>query len=169
MKKISRKFKYDFTIYTSLLLALVLIGYSGYSYLDNQSYSLKEILFPKEETIVVEEPKELVEVNKKDIINKYLLDIIDEIKQDQMVTKEMLNTWSSYEILDIKYEREVSKNYHLYLVNIKINNVNALVPKSKNNQLSTKEYIVISLKFNILKDELTNEYSVKTIDIPKNN
>ncbi len=168
MKKISRKFKYDFTIYTCLLLALVLIGYSGYSYLDNQSYSLKELL-TKEEPPIIEEPQDLVKVNKQDIINKYLLDIIDEIKEDQIVTKGMINTWATYEILNIQYVREISKNYYSYLVNIKINNINAIVPKSKNNQLSTKEYIVISLKFNILKDELTNEYSVKTIDIPKNN
>ena len=78
MKKISKRIKYDFTIYLCLILALALIGYSGYTYLDNQSYSLKEILKPEETIIIQEEPQELKQVNKKEIISQYLLDIIDD-------------------------------------------------------------------------------------------
>ena len=170
MKRISRRFKYDFTIYTCLLLALVLIGYSSYTYLDNHSYSLKEIFYKEEEkTIIIEEPNELKNIDKEELINNYILELLDEKKQDHLLTREVLSTWTSYEIYTIKYKREISKNYYAYLVNFKINNLDAKLPTLKNKELSTNEYIVISLNINILKDEITNEYSVKMIDIAKNN
>ena len=90
MKKISKRIKYDFTIYLCLILALALIGYSGYTYLDNQSYSLKEILNPEETIIIQEEPQELKEVNKKEIISQYLLDIIDELKIDHTLSSKTI-------------------------------------------------------------------------------
>ena len=66
MKRISKKIKYDFTIYICLILALVLIGYSGYSYLDSQSYSLKDLITPEKEIVIEKEPQELKDLNKKD-------------------------------------------------------------------------------------------------------
>lgn len=168
MKRISRKIKYDFTIYTCLLLALALIGYSSYSYLDTNSYSLKDILSKEEEPVIEVELEELKDVDKKDLLNKYLLNIQDEIIQDQLLTGETIRTWKDYEVLNITYDRKISNNYHTYIVDIKTNNLNINLPTLKNKELSTKEYLVISFNINILKDEVTNEYYIKSTDIPKN-
>ena len=149
MKRISKKIKYDFTIYICLILALVLIGYSGYSYLDSQSYSLKDL-------------------KKKDIINQYLLDIIDEKKIDQILTSESIREWKAYDIMSISYNRKIANNYYSYTTHIKISNINANFPNIENKELSRDKYKVISLIFNIVKDPITNEYTVKTTDIPKN-
>lgn len=168
MKKISKKIKYDFTIYICLLLALVLIGYSSYSYLDTNSYSLKEILSKEEQPVAEKEPVELQQVDKKDLLKKYFLNIQDEIIQDQLLTGETIRTWNEYEILNITYDRKISNNYHTYIADIKINNLNVNLPALNNKELSTKEYLVISFNINILKDEVTNEYYIKSTDIPKN-
>ena len=167
MKRISKKVKYDFTIYTCLLLALGLIGFSSYSYLETNSYSLKDILSKEEPPVIEIEPTELKELDKQELLNKYLLNIQDEIIQDQLLTGETIRTWQKYEILNITYDRKISNNYHTYIVDIKINNLNVSLPTLKNKELSTKEYLVISFNINILKDEVTNEYYVKSTDIPK--
>lgn len=168
MKKISKRIKYDFTIYLCLILALALIGYSGYTYLDNQSYSLKEILKPEETIIIQEEPQELKEVNKKEIISQYLLDIIDEIKIDQTLSSKTILEWKAYEIMSIYYNRKIANDYHAYTVNIKVSNININYPNIENKELSTNKYKVLTLTFNIVKSPTTNEYMVKSIDIPKN-
>ena len=168
MRKLKRKIKYDFTIYTCLLLALILIGYSSYSYLDTHSYSIKDIL-PKKETITIEEePKELKKINKKELLNNYIIQLLDKIETDQVLTYDIIHSWNSYEILDIKYKRQITNNYYTYQTNIKINNVKALIPTTKNKELSTSVYIVITLKVNILHDLNNDKYMVKGLDIPKN-
>lgn len=168
MKKLNRKLKYDFIIYSCLLVSLILIGSTGYSYLSNTSYSIKDIIFKKNEEVIVEEPKELKKINKKELLNNYIIDLLDEIKTDNILTYDILHSWNSYEVLDITYEREITKNYHTYKTNIKINNNNALIPTAKNKDLSTNDYIVITLNMNILFDSNSNNYIVKGLDIPKN-
>lgn len=169
MKKLNRKFKYDFIIYSCLLASLILIGSTSYSYLSNSSYSMKDIIFEKNEEDIVEEPKELKKINKKELLNNYLIDLLDEIKTDEVLTYNILHSWKSYEILDIIYEREITNDYHTYQVNIKINNTNALLPTTKNKELSTNDYIVLTLNMNILIDSNSNNHIVKGLDIPKNN
>lgn len=168
MKKLNRKFKYDFIIYSCLLVSLILIGTTAYAYLSNTSYSIKDIIFERNEKVIIEEPKELTKINKKELLNNYILDLLDEIKIDKVLTFDILHSWNSYEILDILYEREITKNYHSYQVNIKINNNNALLPTVKNKDLSTDDYTVITLNMNILIDSNNNNYVVKGLDIPKN-
>lgn len=168
MGKISKKKKYDLIIYSCLFMALVLISISGISSLDTTSYSLKELLFPEEEIVEIEEPLELKQIDKKELVDNYILDLLDEIKKDQILTSEILRSWQSYEILNVLYDREITKNYHSYIIEIKINNKDALLPVDPNKKISTNEYNVISLKINVLKDEITKEYSIKSIDIPKN-
>ena len=169
MKKISKKIKYDFTIYLCLILALVLIGYSSYSYLGNLSYSFKDIFTKKEVlTIIEEEPQELTKINKTEIINKYLLDILDEIKEDKNITSKMILSWKTYEVMNTYYNRKISTNYYSYTTNIKISNINCKYQNLENKELSTNKYTVITLNFNILKDTKTNEYYVKSTDIAKN-
>ena len=170
MKKISRRVKYDFIIYTCLLLAIILIGYSANYYIGEESYSLKELLFKEEkEVIVPKETEELKKIDKKELLNNYLIDILEEIKKDPILTRDIINSWSTYEILNIKYNRQIANDYHSYLVDIKINNLDAILPTNKNNELSTNEYVVISLNMNIEKNQETLEYSIKNIDIAKNN
>ena len=41
-------------------------------------------------------------------------------------------------------------------------------PNIENKELSTNKYKVLTLTFNIVKDSITKEYIVKSIDIPKN-
>lgn len=170
MKKISRRVKYDFIIYTCLLLAVLLIGYSANYYIGEESYSLKELLFKEEkEVIVPKETEELKKIDKKELLNNYLIDILEEIKKDPILTRDIINSWSTYEILNIKYNRQIANDYYSYLVDIKINNLDAILPTNKNNELSTNEYVVISLNVNIEKNQETLEYSIKNIDIAKNN
>ena len=59
MKILSKKKSYDIIIYGCLLVALVLTGIGGYSYLGGTSYSLKDIIYPEKQTEVPIEPKEL--------------------------------------------------------------------------------------------------------------
>ena len=56
-------------------MALVLISISGISSLDTTSYSLKELLFPEEEIVEIEEPLELKQIDKKELVDNYILDL----------------------------------------------------------------------------------------------
>ena len=168
MKILSKKKSYDIIIYVCLLVALVLTGIGGYSYLGGTSYSLKDIIYPDKQTEVPIEPKELNEVDKKVLVDNYITELLDEIKTDEVLTFETLRSWESYEVLNIKYEREIADNYHSYIVDLKINNNDAILPTYKNDKLSTEEYNVITIRFNVLKDSNSTEYSIKSAEIPKN-
>ncbi len=168
MRILSKKKSYDIVIYGCLLVALVLIGIGGYSYIDGTSYSLKDIIYPEKQKESPVEPKELNEVDKKVLVENYITELLDEIKTDEVLTYETLRSWEKYEILNVEYEREIADNYHSYLVDLKITNQNAILPTKKNEKLSTDEYNVITIRFNVLKDTNSTEYSIKTTEIPKN-
>ena len=119
-------------------------------------------------TIIDEEPQELVQVNKIEIINKYLLDIIDEIKKDKILTSKMILDWKAYEVMNVYYNKKIATNYYSYTADIKISNINNSYHNLENKDLNTDKYLVITLNFNLLKDPITNEYYVKSTDIPKN-
>ena len=70
--------------------------------------------------------------------------------------------------MSISYNRKIANNYYSYTTHIKISNINANFANIENKELSRDKYKVISLIFNIVKDPITNEYTVKTTDIPKN-
>jgi hypothetical protein len=165
--------KYDIIIYGSLLLAFLFIGLGYFESLGETleySFSLKENF--KEEPIKKEkdtEPEALTKEDKKSIVKKYLDSLLDRIYDDSLITYEMIKTWGNYEVLNINYERKITDNYYAYSIDIKINNLDAIVPTNKNEALSTEEYIVISLNANITYLESKNGYIVKKIDIPANN
>jgi hypothetical protein len=115
------------------------------------------------------EPEALTKEDKKSIVKKYLDSLLDRIYDDSLITYEMIKTWGNYEVLNINYERKITDNYYAYSIDIKINNLDAIVPTNKNEALSTEEYIVISLNANITYLESKNGYIVKKIDIPANN
>ena len=102
------------------------------------------------------------------MLNNYIELLLDKIETDEVLTYDIVHSWNSYEIIDIKYKRQITNNYYVYQTNIKINNVKALIPTTKNKELSTNKYIVITLNVNILNDLNTNKYIVKGLDIPKN-
>ena len=79
-----------------------------------------------------------------------------------------IREWKAYDIMSISYNRKIANNYYSYTTHIKISNINANFPNIENKELSRDKYKVISLIFNIVKDPITNEYTVKTTDIPKN-
>lgn len=166
--RLRKRVKYDFVIYNCLIIASILIGVSCYSYLQKTSYSLKEILFPKDQIVIVEEPTEFKTINKKELLTIYINELLDQIKTDEILTYETLRSWNNYKILDIKYDKEILANYHAYLVNIEIENNNAILPTRINKKLSTKEKVVITLRMNVLKDKTIDETYVKSLDIPKN-
>ena len=75
----------------------------------------------------------------------------------------MIKTWQDYEILESKFLRKITDTYYVYQTNIKINNINAILPTKKNEELSTSEYSIISLFVNILIKDNTS--IVKTIEV----
>ena len=166
--RLRKKIKYDFIIYTCLIGALVLIGLSAKEYLNTTSYSIKEILFSKEEIVIVTEPQDFKQLNKKQLLINYINDLLDQIKTDNVLTYETLRSWNKYEITNIKYDKEIFNNYHSYIVEFEIKNENAILPTKKNKEKSNEKKSVIELRMNVLKDQETNEYFVKNVDIPNN-
>lgn len=162
--------KYDIIIYGSLIGAIIciILGYSDYLY----TLKDKGISFSKKETNIVEEttkeeePENLHNIDKNSIVKKYLDSILDQIVTDDLISFDMINTWDNYEVLSTSYEREIVESYYSYLVDIKISNMNAFLPTSKNKELSTEEYLVITLRFNIAYSASKNGFIVKSIDIP---
>ncbi len=161
--------KYDIIIYGSLIGAIICIifGYGDYI------YSLKDatISFSKKEPsisedTIIEEPSIMQSIDKKTLFNEYLYSINDQIIIDDVISFDMLNSWDNYEVLSITYDGEILESYYSYLVDIKISNKNATLPTGKNKRLSTNNYIVITLNFNVAYNKTTNTYVVKSIDIP---
>lgn len=162
--------KYDIIIYGSLIGAIICIifGYGDSLYIlkdTSISFSKKEETNILEDTII-EEPSIMQSIDKKSIIKEYLYSINDQIIIDDVISFDMINSWDTYEVLNTTYDGEILESYYSYLVDIKISNKNATLPTSKNKSLSTNKYIVITLNFNIAYNKTTNNYLVKSIDIP---
>lgn len=173
MKKAKR---YNLIIYTSLILAIVLLALGGRDYLkdkktENEVDTTKETtevdepIERPETTEPVEEPEELQKVDMEGVIKKYLDSLQDQIQKSKVITYSMIKTWGDYSIGEIEYKREITTKYYEYQVNIMIPNKDAKIPGKKNEKLSTEEYIVVSLYFDIADSERYNGYIVKNIDI----
>ena len=176
MKKRSKR--YDLIIYVSLILAFICVIISM---IDNNKEVVEIKEYPKEEMespLVptetspnvedTEEPAELKSVDKNSIVKKYLDEILDRVIKDEIITYNMIRTWNTYEVLDATFERQIIDYYYAYRVNIKITGNNINIPTNKNESLSTEEYTVITLTFNILKSGKQKGYIVKAIEIPNN-
>lgn len=162
--------KYDIIIYGSLIGAIICIifGYGDSLYIlkdTSISFSKKEETNILEDTII-EEPSIMQSIDKKSLFIEYLYSINDQIIIDDVISFDMINSWDTYEVLNTTYDGEILESYYSYLVDIKISNKNATLPTSKNKSLSTNKYIVITLNFNIAYNKTTNNYLVKSIDIP---
>lgn len=167
--------KYNIIIYTSLILAIALLAFGARDYLKSEKEeknTMSEVETTNDEEIDrtepeerIEEPDYLKEVDIEGIIKKHLDSIADQIKKDKIITYNMINTWGDYSIGEVEYRREITTKYYEYKVNIIIPAKDAKIPGKKNEKLSTEEYIVISLYFDIADSERSNGYIVKNIDL----
>ena len=178
MKKRSKR--YDIIIYISLILAFICVMIS---IMDNNSESFSKETTPTETEEPIQkptsdatnldelntiEPVELQNTDKKSIIKKYLDEIMDRVIKDDVIPYNMIKTWKTYDILNISYERQIIEYYYSYKVDLKLTGNNIIIPAGKNEELSTQDYTVITLRFNILKSGKQNGYVVKAIENPTN-
>ena len=168
----SRKRRENIIIYGSLIAAIACLTYAGFDYYKDLSDDTKvqdeikeafkemtgdeETNYPKAPEV---EPEELKNVDKGSIITERINAIRDRTLEDDLLNYSMIRSWGEYQIINIKYQKQVTDNYYMYLIDIKIPNKEAILPKEINNDLSTEEYSVITLKTFIVKNNDT--YSFK--------
>lgn len=170
--------KYDIIIYTSLLGAIFFIVLGSMDHI--KDFKEEGISFSKTETKEQKndeveevdpntEPLELQNEDKNILVKKYIDSVLDQIEFDSLIDYKMVESWGNYEILSTTYEKEIAEDYYSYYTNIKISNLDAILPVEKNEELSTKDYIVITIKANILNSEERNGLFVKKLDPLTNN
>ena len=158
--------KYDIVIYLCLFVAFVCaIGSCIEPSSAVSEAPSKEI---EKETIVeeIEEPKHLLKVDKYSVAQKYIDSIVDQIITDNTITYDMVTTWSTYSIKNMKYKKEIMENYYQYEVEIKISGTNIMIPDEKILVEKTEEYTIIKVLMNMYYSEGRNGYLIKSIDIP---
>ena len=158
--------KYDVVIYLCLFIAfLCAIGSCIEPSSAVSEAPPKEI---KEEPKVeeIEEPKQLLKVDKYGVAQKYLDSIVDQIITDDTITYEMVTTWSTYSIQSMKYKKEIMTNYYQYEVEVKLTGTNILIPNEQLIVKKTEEYTTIKVLMNMYYSEGRNGYLIKSIDIP---
>mgnify|MGYP003290127265 CR=1 FL=1 len=174
--------KYDIIIYGCLIGAILCIVLGCGDYLltlkeEGISFAVKDTT-PKIDNTDYQvpegntgnsEPEELQKADRNAIVEKYLDSIIDQIVIDDLITYDMIKTWDEYEVINTTFEREIVESYYSYYVDIKISNKKATIPTEKNKKLSKDDYIVITLKVNIVDSTAKNGFVVKNIDIPVEN
>lgn len=162
-------------IYSCLGLAIVLIGYvlkESYANKNKDESVIKELenAFEKKEPVkeqkkekTYKEPDIVKDVNKLEVINNYFDDIINRRKENEVITYETLYSWGAYEIISINYLKPIADNYYAYDINIKIPNTQAIISGRLNDQLTTNEYLVVTIEFDLLYDN--NTLTIKNIHV----
>lgn len=171
--KLRRNVKFDFIIYNCLLGASVFLIIGAKSYcasLDNYNgfsseikNALKEIKGEANVEVSETEPDQLANLDKKQLIETYLYSLLDEAKTSSTLSSEMIKSWQDFEIIDTKFLKTITDTYYSYSFDVKIPNSKALLPIEKNEDLSTNEYVVITLIANISTKNNLNQ--VKSIDL----
>lgn len=158
--------KYDIVIYLCLFVAFVCaIGSCIEPSSAVSEAPSKEI--EKEHVVEeIEEPKHLLKVDKYSVAQKYIDSIVDQIITDNTITYDMVTTWSTYSIKNMKYKKEIMENYYQYEVEIKISGTNIMIPDEKILVEKTEEYTIIKVLMNMYYSEGRNGYLIKSIDIP---
>ncbi len=175
MKKIS--IIYDIIIYGCLSTAAILLILATIDYyntlkepskIDNEvKEAIKELQSSEEELPVIDtEPNTMKSKKIKEQINIYLEELLDQTKTNEKISYEMIKSWDNFEVINSTYERKITKNYYSYKTDIKINNLKAKLPTSKNEKLSTDKYIVVTLNFNIYDILESPNIAIKSVDIP---
>ena len=140
-----KKYKYDIIIYTSCFIALILLICSLKDF--SNTYGLKKTEIDTIEPITYEEPQELININKEEIIYNYLNNIYNRTVTDDYLTYTEINSWQSYTITNIKYIKTITNDYYEYQADI---NSESIANESK------------TLTFYIAKSPKNNDYIVKT-------
>lgn len=160
--------KYDFIIYTSLFIAFICAIASVIS--PSSAVAESPEIEEKQEIIEIQEPEELKNVDKYSVAQKYLDTIIDQNKNDGVITSDMMSTWSTYSIKKMTYSKEIMAGYHQYEVQIKITGQQPSLPGDNDVILSkTNEYTIIKVYMNIHYSSLRNGYLIKSVDLPSKN
>ncbi|HIS17600.1 MAG TPA: hypothetical protein IAC02_03185 [Candidatus Coprovivens excrementavium] len=175
MKKIN---KYDIVIYSCLILAIICLILGGRDYLnsqENKSNIKDEVksaiknINPEEEISPTEnnnsEPEELTKIDKNSLLKNYLNSILNHSTVNEVITPDIINSWGTYEILDLTYERKVADNYYQYLTYIKISNKNGKIPGNINKDKSTEENPVLEVNAYLEYSPESNNYFIKYLDI----
>ena len=169
-----RKKKQNVIIYGSLFIAFLLIVYAIYDYYHDKDSSnsaineLKEVLSKKEndeedKIVYGKEPSKLVSIDKKEVISKYLDDIVNRRIENELLSYDVVSTWGEFEVVGIDYIKSITDDYYAYDVSIKISNINGRITGRKNDKLSKDNYIVVNIEFDLLISE--SGISVKNIKI----
>ena len=164
--------KYNIVIYSSLFIAFVCamascIAPTSAVHTSEHNESIKETEVAVVEQEKIEEPAELLNVDKKGIAQKYLDSIIDQIITDNNITFEMMSTWSTYSINKMTFKKQIMSNYFQYEVELKVTGENLLLPDNPNIIISkTEESTTIRVYMNLYNSSVRNGYLIKSIDIP---
>ena len=163
----SRKkaFKYDLIIYICLFIGFTCAIVSCIE----PSSAKSEIISETESKNITEEnkePQEVLKIDKYNIAQKYIDSIIDQIIVDNIITYEMVTTWTTYSITNMKYQKEIMDDYYLYEVEIKLTGTNISIPSEKIIVEKTNEYTIIKVNMNLYYSPIRNGYLIKSIEIP---
>lgn len=168
-----KKKLYNIIIYVSLSLALVFVILACLEYDKdkkveqpkvNETNTVVEEIIDNEEP-QQEEPQEMINIDKHITIKKYIDSIADGLITNEKINIDMVNSWENYEVKDVIFLRMTEEGYYSYKVNIKIYGQNATLPKEKNQELSTDEYTILTMNFNLYKTQFELRYNIKSLEI----
>ena len=159
----SIKKRYNFLIYTTLTMALILIIVGILSSGDATSNAIST-----DEPQQMRKQDPLAKTNKKLIINSYLTEIAQSTRESEILSPKMLETWFKFEVDKIEYvetKKDQENNIYAYNVELKIYNQGADLP-AKNGTMEGTEYITLHLIFNLMFSEEEDSYIVESVEIP---
>jgi len=160
--------KYDFIIYTSLFIAFVCAIASCIS--PSSAVSETPVVEQEQEIVEIKEPEELKNIDKYSVAQKHLDTIVDQAKNDGIITSDIMSTWSTYSIKKMTYVKEIMEGYHQYEVQIKVTGQQIAIPGNNDVIVSkTNEYTIIKVYMNLHYSSLRNGYLIKSIDLPSQN
>ena len=140
--------KYDFIIYTSLFIAFVCAIASCIS--PSSAVSETPVVEQEQEIVEIKEPEELKNIDKYSVAQKHLDTIVDQAKNDGVITSDIMSTWSTYSIKKMTYVKEIMEGYHQYEVQIKVTGQQIAVPGNNDVIVSkTNEYTIIKVYMNL--------------------
>lgn len=160
--------KYDFIIYTSLFIAFVCAIASCIS--PSSAVSETPVVEQEQEIVEIKEPEELKNIDKYSVAQKHLDTIVDQAKNDGVITSDIMSTWSTYSIKKMTYVKEIMEGYHQYEVQIKVTGQQIAIPGNNDVIVSkTNEYTIIKVYMNLHYSSVRNGYLIKSIDLPSQN
>ena len=161
--------KYDIVICTSLLISFI----CAITIVIEPSSALKQDVIINEEPVieekveVIQEPHNLIKVDKVSLAQKYIDSIADQILTDEILTLEIVNSWETYSIKSVKYKKTIMENYYQYEVEVQVTGSQLQLPKHNNMIVTqTNEYTDLKMYMNIHYSDYRKGYLVKTIAVP---